>query len=215
MPSCRSSVAALLLAGLLFTLPAAHAAVPARYEVLELGTPTVSVSIHGLDEAGEVVGTLSTDGNRVIHAFRRTATALVDLGTDGEQQSQAWGANNLGDTVGEVASIEPDHFIIPEATIFWRDGSIGRLGTLGGRWSRAIAMNDRGDVVGQSTFDPYRIYNNPHAFLWRDGVMHDLGTRTRCASIRAMRGRAVRPAVPATSSFAANERPILVASGRR
>jgi probable HAF family extracellular repeat protein len=46
------------------------------------------------------------------------------------------------------------------------------LGTLGGHFSRANAINDRGEVVGASATGE----GNTHAFLWRDGRMVDLGT---------------------------------------
>ena len=45
------------------------------------------------------------------------------------------------------------------------------LGTLGGS-SRAWAINNRGQVVGESTTDT----GERHAFLWEKGVMTDLGT---------------------------------------
>ena len=48
------------------------------------------------------------------------------------------------------------------------------LGTLGGEQSVALAMNDRGMVVGWSeTAQPIP---ELHAFLWADDVMQDLGT---------------------------------------
>lgn len=45
------------------------------------------------------------------------------------------------------------------------------LGTLGGKFARAMAVNQRGDVVGEST----RPSGFEHAFLWRNGKMTDLG----------------------------------------
>ena len=45
------------------------------------------------------------------------------------------------------------------------------LGTLGGATSQALAINERGDVVGDSS----RSDGSTHGFLWRDGKMADLG----------------------------------------
>ena len=47
------------------------------------------------------------------------------------------------------------------------------LGTLGGSLSIAFGLNDRGQVEGFST----RLGDGSvHAFVWRDGIMTDLGT---------------------------------------
>ena len=45
------------------------------------------------------------------------------------------------------------------------------LGTLGGETSQALAINERGDVVG----DSIRADGSTHGFLWRNGKMADLG----------------------------------------
>ena len=45
------------------------------------------------------------------------------------------------------------------------------LGTLGGPDSRAVAINDLGQVIGWGA----AASGETHAFLWEDGVMTDLG----------------------------------------
>ena len=46
------------------------------------------------------------------------------------------------------------------------------LGSLGGEWSRASAINERGQVVGASKTRS----GDLHAFLWQEERMRDLGT---------------------------------------
>jgi probable HAF family extracellular repeat protein len=47
------------------------------------------------------------------------------------------------------------------------------LGTLGGTFGHPDSINDGGDVVGFATTACDKV---GHAFLWRNGVMTDLGT---------------------------------------
>lgn len=66
-----------------------------------------------------------------------------------------------------------------EHAVLWQDGKQRNLGTLGGDQSEAVALNERGQVVGWSEVtakDPR--YSTPlrHAFLWQRGKMTDLGT---------------------------------------
>jgi uncharacterized membrane protein len=74
----------------------------------------------------------------------------------------------------------------PEARVVsWNNDQIINLGTFGGNERLANAVNNRGHVVGLATnaiADPFNAAPNRygfgtqmHAFLWRNGVMRDLG----------------------------------------
>jgi probable HAF family extracellular repeat protein len=62
------------------------------------------------------------------------------------------------------------------------------LGTLGGEYSQAYAMNERGDVVGVSNATPG--VEDLHPVLWRDGSIIDLGVVGRLGTgARAVNNR--------------------------
>jgi probable HAF family extracellular repeat protein len=76
---------------------------------------------------------------------------------------------------------------IPEIHgVLWKNGDITDLGTLdGGYDSFATAVNNSGQVAGGAlnlVSDPFCLFapgfcvTQTRAFLWREGVMHDLGT---------------------------------------
>ena len=50
------------------------------------------------------------------------------------------------------------------------------LGTLGGLYSAAYDVNNRGQVVGYGGVTADDKYNEGHAFIWQNGKMRDLGT---------------------------------------
>lgn len=59
-----------------------------------------------------------------------------------------------------------------EHAILWQNGVTTDLGSLGGTPREALAINERGQIVGFS-----RTANgDQHAFLWQNGVMTDLGS---------------------------------------
>ncbi|MRR24424.1 hypothetical protein EG830_15745, partial [bacterium] len=77
--------------------------------------------------------------------------------------------NGLGQVVGSAACATGD---AQEHAVLWTGGVIKDLGTLGGPYSRAWAINNSGQVVGESQDSS----GGQPAFLWSDGVMMDLGT---------------------------------------
>ena len=64
----------------------------------------------------------------------------------------------------------------------WEKGEMIDLGTFGGNFAAATAMDDRGQVVGGSGTSG-EVENR--AFVWERGVMTDLGSARRFAEHRA------------------------------
>jgi probable HAF family extracellular repeat protein len=74
------------------------------------------------------------------------------------------------------------------------------LGTLGGTWSHAAAINDRGQVVGSSVAGGSSVNQ---AFLWEDGVMRAVGPPFSDAFDINDRGQIVGSAWDGVSGFVA------------
>src|SRR5690606_29913007 len=89
------------------------------------------------------------------------------------QGGRAHGLNDLGQVAGDVATFGGDGHA-------WVDtqGSVRMLGTLDGTpaWSAAMAINNRGQIVGGSTYAGANSIYTGHAFLYQDGTMADLGS---------------------------------------
>jgi probable HAF family extracellular repeat protein len=122
------------------------------------------------------------------HAAISEGGRLTDLGTLGGYESWATGINSRGEVSGFASNSTPDPYAqlfspYPTATqlraVIWHGGKARDLGTLGGPDSIGGFLDGRGDAAGESftnstpnattgipTMDP---------FLWRNGVMHDLG----------------------------------------
>jgi probable HAF family extracellular repeat protein len=108
---------------------------------------------------------------------------MRDLGTLGGLGSQ--GGFTFGysvevnglNTRGEVVGTSPLPGDKTYHAVLW-DGSLKDLGTLGGYNSRGWWVTESGLVVGNADISPQT--TSHHAFLWKDGVMTDLGTLGPC-----------------------------------
>jgi probable HAF family extracellular repeat protein len=123
-----------------------------------------------INDRGQVVGTSATPSMEG-HAFVWQDGVMTDLGG-----GDALDINARGQVVGEFGVGGHSHAFLS------RDGVMTDLGTLGGDYARAEAINERGQVVGQS----WTASGETHGFLWEDGTMTDLGdigTQGRLISI--------------------------------
>jgi probable HAF family extracellular repeat protein len=167
--SITAAAVATVLAGVTFSgTPAADAASTAHYETVVLGTLGGQSSVPlALNDRGAVVGWSHTaDGQ--LHPFLWRAGRMSGLGTLDDVDG-GWGIaadiNQHGTVAGQSRRGATTR------AVRWENGRITDLGTLGGDYSFATAINDAGTIVGASTTADGSL----HAFLWRAGRMSDLG----------------------------------------
>ena len=134
-----------------------------------------------VNNRGEVVGTaktgeIGTNRSPIRRAFLWRDGEIADLGTLGGPSSGAVAINDRGQivgTAGTATKAKTGYFAGSPTThaFLWQDGTMRDLGTLGGEYAYATAINGRGQVLGgASTKTAF------HAFLWSSGRMRDLGT---------------------------------------
>jgi probable HAF family extracellular repeat protein len=99
--------------------------------------------------------------------------------------------NDRGDSVGASTNglIDPLTGYPQLRGVLWKNGKIFDLGTLGGNVSTANAINNNGQIVGgalnvipdndSTAFGwtpPFPVATQVRAVLWRNGMIHELGT---------------------------------------
>jgi len=122
----------------------------------------------------------------VVHAFAWRDGHLRDLGAlPGDNSSAVFEVNGYGVGAGmsETGALDPLNGYPAIHAVLFKHGKVVDLGTLpGGTSSMALAINDRGQVAGLANNDipdPVSILpfaTQARAFIWQNGVMHDLGT---------------------------------------
>ena len=126
-------------------------------QIEELGTLDGDESTAtDINDVGQVVGASSTSpfvrlaGIAGTHAVIWDNKTIKDLGTiGGGDYSWAYGVNEAGQVVGELASRPgAESGRDGQHAFVWAWGTITDLGTLGGSRSEAYDVNNRGQIVG-------------------------------------------------------------------
>ena len=122
--------------------------------------------ISGLNNRGEVIGTMALAGDQIDHAFLWDGEKLSDLQTFGGSYSFANGLNDAGEVVGQ-STLPGDQV---QHAFLWRNGAMTDLGTVhGDPCSIAGSLNSKAQVTGasQSAAGGCNLYTS--ALLWENG----------------------------------------------
>lgn len=146
-------------------------------------------SVSGLNDSGQVAGTMYLSGDLTWHSFLWDAGEIKDLGTLGGAITTAVALNNAGHVVGR-SDVTAVCEICPTGDqkqlhhpFFWKDGAITDIGVVSGDTAgTAYSVNANDQAVGRTALC---IKVNPndscesvsyHAFLWENGSIADLQT---------------------------------------
>jgi probable HAF family extracellular repeat protein len=130
-----------------------------------------SSTAEAVNNSGQVVGT-SDNAAGYDRAFLWSGGTMTDLGTLGDSPynlSHAYDINNLGQVTG-IASLEPGG----DSHAFRWSSTMIDLSVLPGQapphvYSRGQAINDAGEIVGESYSDSMGLYTIP--FIWNPTTM--------------------------------------------
>lgn len=150
-----------------------HAALLARGKVIDLGTLGGPTSVAAaINEAGQVTGTSSTRYADTTHAFLYSRGKMIDIDRRGPgTRSIGLAINVKGHVTGQYVNRKNQ----PHGFLYTGNG-LRDIGTLGGTVSLGWDINDAGFIAGESEVrDPSNMFPPFHPFIYRNGVMRDLG----------------------------------------
>lgn len=119
------------------------------------------------DASGRVFGTSYTFGDLTPSAFIADSSGVSLLAPFAARAS-----NSSGVIAGTSYAVDSGLRYLPRAAV-WNNGTLSVLGTLGGATGQALAIDDRGWVVGSST-TANEASSRPA--LWKTATASDLGT---------------------------------------
>lgn len=133
------------------------------------------LSLSAINDSGIAVGeTRQPSNNRAVIVTGPNDFTI--LGTLGGNYSSAFDINNLGQITGisfTGREFLPTPTVPFDEAFLYENGQMIGIGGLGGQVSYGYAINDLGQIVGQSSLPNQEL----HAFVWdKAGGMRDLGT---------------------------------------
>jgi probable HAF family extracellular repeat protein len=133
-------------------------------EALPTPAGTTDAYAVAINTLGDVVGSASamSEPPRAVLWKGGAATTLDPLAAGAA--ASATDINDFGQIVGNSTTTAPPW--VARNPVLWQDGTVIDLGSLGGAFGVAQAVNDHGQVVGLMTDDA----NVNHAFVWQDAV---------------------------------------------
>lgn len=178
---------------------------PGPYALTDLGTlGGLSAHANDINDAGDIVGASTTAANR-LRAFVWRNGSMTDLGTLGGFHSEAMAISPNGHIAGRsqtsaskyhatlwsggaITDLTPSSeyavangvnsskqvvgMVDNSKAFVWHNNVLTLLGDLGGGCSIAMDINDTEHIVGSSCTTEV---NKPHATLWHQGAVIDLG----------------------------------------
>jgi probable HAF family extracellular repeat protein len=118
----------------------------------------------GLNNQGQMAGTMTLAGDVADHPFLWGGGVLTDLGTFGGDCGDANALNDAGEVIGWACDNQGAVF-----AFLWRNGVLINMGTVDGDpCSVADGINSRGQVVGESSPSCFGAPAQ-EAFLWENG----------------------------------------------
>jgi probable HAF family extracellular repeat protein len=122
--------------------------------------------VSGLNNRGQMTGTMKLPGDLTNHPFLWDRGVLTDLGTFGGDNGVPNAINDAGEIVGFAGNQGNQASI----AFLWKHGVMINLGTLDvDQDSAAHSINAKGQVVGESSPDLLFSFSSVRAFLWENG----------------------------------------------